>query len=74
VDGPAGQPPGAASEMGMVVVSSTVAVGPTGRSLSAEGDPLAGAARRRARAFPRFAAALIWWVIGEAQRQHKPPC
>src|ERR1700729_2990667 len=33
---------GTLSEMGMVVVSSTIAVGPIGQSLSAEGEPIGG--------------------------------
>jgi pimeloyl-ACP methyl ester carboxylesterase len=37
---------GTLSEMGMVVVSSTIGVGPIGQTLSAEGDPLEKAARR----------------------------
>ena len=46
---------GTLSEMGMVVISSTIGVGPIGQTLSAEGEPTARAARRlnrRSRALP----------------------
>jgi NAD(P)H-dependent FMN reductase len=65
---------GTLSEMGMVVVSSTIAVGPIGESLSAEGEPVGAAGRAVERAFPRFADDLMWWVeAAKAQRQRKPP-
>jgi NAD(P)H-dependent FMN reductase len=70
---------GTISEMGMVVVSSTIAAGPIGQSLSTEGQPVGEGARRssaRSRAFPRLADDLMWWVeAAKAQRQRKaPPC
>src|ERR1700712_4046337 len=46
---------GTLSEMGMVVVSSTIAVGPIGQTLSADGTPTGGAGEALERAFPRFA-------------------
>jgi NAD(P)H-dependent FMN reductase len=46
---------GILSEMGMVVVSSTIAVGPIGQSLSAEGAPVGESGQALERAFPRFA-------------------
>jgi len=65
---------GTLSEMGMVVVSSTIAVGPIGQALSAEGQPLGEAGRALESAFPRFADDLMWWVeAAKAQRQRKPP-
>src|ERR1700692_1508654 len=42
------------SEMGMVVVSSTLAVGPIGHTLSADGDPIGDAGLELQRRFPRF--------------------
>ena len=39
---------GTLSEMGMVVVSSTIAVGPIGQSLSAEGEPVGEGGRAHA--------------------------
>src|SRR5712672_3416340 len=65
---------GTLSEMGMVVVSSTIAVGPIGQTLSAEGEPAGEGGQGLERAFPRFADDLMWWVeAAKAQRQRKPP-
>jgi NAD(P)H-dependent FMN reductase len=65
---------GTLSEMGMVVVSSTIAVGPIGETLSAEGEPMGQAGQALERAFARFADDLAWWVEAAiAQRQRKPP-
>jgi NAD(P)H-dependent FMN reductase len=65
---------GTLSEMGMVVISSTIAVGPIGQTLSGEGEPVGEAGRALERAFPRFADDLAWWVeAAKAQRQRKPP-
>ena len=65
---------GTLSEMGMVVISSTIAVGPIGQTLSAEGEPVGEAGRALERAFARFADDLMWWVeAAKAQRQRKPP-
>jgi len=46
---------GTLSEMGMVVVSSTIAVGPIGQTLSAEGEPVGESGQAVEGAFPRFA-------------------
>jgi NAD(P)H-dependent FMN reductase len=65
---------GTLSEMGMVVVSSTIAIGALGQALSTEGEPTGEAGAALERAFPRFAADLTWWVeAGKAQRQRKAP-
>src|SRR3954471_19933465 len=65
---------GTLSEMGMVVVSSTIAVGVIGQVLSAEGQPTGEAGKALEQAFPRFADDLMWWVEGaKAQRQRKAP-
>jgi NAD(P)H-dependent FMN reductase len=66
---------GTLSEMGMVVVSSTIAAGPIGQSLSADGKPTGEGGKALAHAFPRFADDLIWWVeAAKAQRaKRKPP-
>ena len=65
---------GTLSEMGMVVVSSTIAVGPIGQALSAEGEPVGDGGEALERAFPRFVDGLMWWVeAAKAQRQHKAP-
>jgi NAD(P)H-dependent FMN reductase len=65
---------GTLSEMGMVVVSSTLAVGPISQTISAEGKPIGEAGKQLERAFPRFAGDLAWWVeAARAQRARKPP-
>src|SRR6187431_3758696 len=65
---------GTLSEMGMVVISSTIAVGGIGQTLSAEGNPAGEGGRALEEAFPRFADDLAWWVeAGKAQRQRKAP-
>ena len=65
---------GTLSEMGMVVVSSTLSVGPIAQALSAEGKPTGEAGQSLARAFPRFADDLLWWVeAGREQRARKAP-
>src|SRR5215510_12583583 len=63
---------GTLCEMGMVVVSTTIAVGPIGQTLSAEGKPVGESGAALERAFPRFADDLLWWVeAAKAQRQRK---
>src|SRR5262245_40705763 len=65
---------GTLSEMGMVVVSSTIAVGPIGQTLSAEGEPVGDGGGALARAFPRLVDDLMWWVeAAKTQRQRKAP-
>ena len=66
---------GTLSEMGMVVVSTTIAVGPIAQALSAEGKPTGEAGNALAHAFPRFAEDFLWWVeAAKAQRaRRKPP-
>ena len=65
---------GTLSEMGMVVISSTIAVGPIGQTLSPEGEPIDAAGQALEQAFPRFADDLMWWVeAGKAQRQRQSP-
>jgi NAD(P)H-dependent FMN reductase len=65
---------GTLSEMGMVVVSSTISVGPIAQTLSEDGKPIGDAGNALARAFPRFADDLSWWVeAAKAQRARKQP-
>ena len=66
---------GTLSEMGMVVVSSTIGAGPISQTLSPEGQPIGEGGKALERAFPRFADDLLWWVEA-AKAQHarrKPP-
>jgi NAD(P)H-dependent FMN reductase len=65
---------GTLSEMGMVVVSSTLAVGPISQALAEHGKPIGEAGKQLERLFPRFADDLGWWVeAARAQRARKPP-
>jgi NAD(P)H-dependent FMN reductase len=65
---------GTLSEMGMVVISSTIAVGPISQTLSADGQPTGEGGKALERAFPRFAEDLTWWMeAAKAQRERKKP-
>jgi NAD(P)H-dependent FMN reductase len=66
---------GILSEMGMVVVSSTIAVGGIGHAFDATGEPAGDGGAALTRAFPRFADDLDWWTqAARAQRErHDPP-
>jgi len=57
------------SEMGMVVISSTLAVGTIAQALDAEGRPIGSGGEALARAFPRFVDDLAWWT--EAAREQR---
>ena len=66
---------GILSEMGMVVVSSSLAVGSIGHALDGSANPTGEGGAALARAFPRFADDLAWWTEA-ARSQHtrsKPP-
>ena len=65
---------GTLSEMGMVVISSTIGVGQIGQALDEQGAPVGDGGAALARAFPRFAADLEWWAeAGSVQRQRRAP-
>jgi len=66
---------GILSEMGMVVVSSSITIGPVTEALDEEGSPIGESGAYLDRIFPRFADDLVWWAeAAEAQRlQKKPP-
>jgi NAD(P)H-dependent FMN reductase len=65
---------GTLSEMGMVVISSTVAVASIAQSLSADGKATGEGGRALEAAFPRFADDLAWWMeAAKAQRDRKKP-
>jgi hypothetical protein len=58
----------------MVVVSSTLAVGPIDDALDAAGHPAGEAGAALERAFPRFADDLAWWTeAAKAQKAKRPP-
>ena len=65
---------GILSEMGMVVISSTLAVGPIAQTLDAQGLPTGSDGEALERAFPRFADDLAWWAqAAREQRGRKAP-
>ena len=65
---------GTLSEMGMIVISSTLGVGPIAEALSADGKPVGQAGAFLDRAFPRFADDLVWWTeAAKMQRARKAP-
>jgi NAD(P)H-dependent FMN reductase len=65
---------GTLSEMGMVVISSTLTVGPISQTLSASGEPIGEAGQQLQRAFSRFADDLAWWTeAAKNQRARKAP-
>jgi NAD(P)H-dependent FMN reductase len=62
------------SEMGMVVVSSTVAVGPLAETLDAQGSPIGEPGRLTQGAFHRVADDLAWWTsAARNERLKKDP-
>jgi NAD(P)H-dependent FMN reductase len=50
------------SEMGMIVTSSTLAVGPIAATLDADGEPIGEPGRLTKGAFKRVADDLSWWT------------
>lgn len=65
---------GTLSEMGMVVISSTVTVGSITHTLDEAGEPLGEVGKSLEKSFSRFADDLAWWTeAARAQRQRKAP-
>lgn len=65
---------GTLSEMGMVVISSTIGVGQISQALSEQAEPIGEGGKALAHAFPRFADDLAWWMeAAKAQRARKAP-
>jgi NAD(P)H-dependent FMN reductase len=65
---------GILSEMGMVVISSTLTVGPITQALDHDGQPIEAAGQALERAFDRFADDFDWWIEAtKAQRARKAP-
>ena len=62
------------SEMGMVVISSTLTVGALAQVIDAEGKPVGDAGAVQHKAFTRFADDLAWWTEAtKSQRARKAP-
>lgn len=65
---------GTLSEMGMVVISSTVNVGPIADTLDDRGQPLGKVGKSLEKAFARFADDLTWWTEAtRLQKARRPP-
>lgn len=65
---------GTLTEMGMVFISSTLAVGPIANALDVDGHPIGPSGEALQQAFPRFADDLEWWTeAAKSQRTRKPP-
>src|SRR5579871_5129980 len=62
------------SEMGMVVISSTLAVGPIDATFDADGQPIGEVGEVVRKTFGRLADDLAWWTnAARVQRQHEAP-
>jgi NAD(P)H-dependent FMN reductase len=62
------------SEMGMVVISSTISIASIAGALNPHGEPIGDGGKALEQAFPRFADDLAWWTeAAKAQRQRKAP-
>jgi hypothetical protein len=60
--------------MGMIVISSTLAVGPIAQALTPEGKRIGEAGPLLDRSFPRFADDLFWWSeAAKMQRARRAP-
>jgi len=58
----------------MVVISSTIAVGPVKDTLDETGQPVGSGGPSLERQFPRFADDLAWWTAAaKAQRERTTP-
>jgi len=62
------------AEMGLVVISSSITVGPITQTLNEAGEPIGEAGAQLERAFSRFADDLEWWTeAAKAQRARRAP-
>jgi NAD(P)H-dependent FMN reductase len=62
------------SEMGLLVISSTINVGPIAETLDEHGQPQGPLGDRLNGAFPKFADDLAWWAeAARTQRSHRAP-
>jgi NAD(P)H-dependent FMN reductase len=61
-------------EMGMVVISSTLTVGPIAATLDETAEPIGEPGAALEQAFPRFADDLQWWTeASKSQRARRAP-
>jgi NAD(P)H-dependent FMN reductase len=64
---------GTLSEMGMVVISSSLAVSGIAHAFDAEAHPIGESGAALERAFPRFADDLAWWTEAARSQREKGP-
>lgn len=66
---------GTLSEMGMVVVPSTLTVASIGHAISEGGEPVGDGGAAVVRAFPKFANDLAWWAAAAREQRARaaPP-
>jgi NAD(P)H-dependent FMN reductase len=65
---------GTLSEMGMVVISSTIAVGSIAQALSSDSKAIGEGGNALEHTFVRFADDLAWWMeAAKAQRERRKP-
>jgi NAD(P)H-dependent FMN reductase len=65
---------GTLSEMGMVVISSSINIGPIAEALDADSKPTGPIGAYLEKAFPRLAEDLKWWTeAAQAQRARRAP-
>jgi NAD(P)H-dependent FMN reductase len=65
---------GILNEMGMVVVSSSISIGPITEALDEDGNPIGVSGKYLDNAFPRFVDDLVWWMeAAAAQRLRAAP-
>ncbi|MDB5651370.1 MAG: NADPH-dependent oxidoreductase [Hyphomicrobiales bacterium] len=65
---------GTLSEMGMVVISSTLTVGPIAETLDEQNNPIGNGGKALESAFRRFADDLAWWTEAtKFQKARKAP-
>jgi NAD(P)H-dependent FMN reductase len=65
---------GILSEMGMIVISSTLAVGPIAQTLDANSAPIGDGGKALSQSFGRFADDLAWWTdAARAQQARRAP-
>jgi NAD(P)H-dependent FMN reductase len=65
---------GTLSEMGMVVISSTITLGPLAEALAPDGRPIGASGAYLEKGFSRLGNDLAWWAdAAKAQRAQTPP-
>ncbi len=62
------------SEMGMIVVSSSITLGPIEEALDKDGEPIGASGAHLEKSLPGFVDDLVWWIdAASAQRQRATP-